>query len=491
MGGNGATESYCLSLQTWSQSDAAVTVGIDVGTSSVKAVAADGGGRVLARARIPHALVTDSPYRLEHDARAAWCEGPRRALDEVVGQLRDDGQPVPRAVAVSAMVPSLTPVDGDGMPIGPGVLYDDERGRSSGLGGDDDPTRSLETLTLLTWAAATYPAARGYWPAQAVANRALGGPPAIDLGTAFSTGPLFGGDGWDALRLARAGVDRSQLPDMVMFGETIGKVDRLPSAALVAGGVDALCEEMVAGPLSPGDVLVVCGSTLVVWVVTENELSIDQLTQRVPPDGLWRLPSLTRGLTMVGGPSNAGGLFLDWVDHLVRPATDNRLDPRRVPVWRPYLRGERVPFHDPGLRGGLSDLDVTHTPAALRRAAYEASAMALRMIVERAGARPKRIVATGGGSQVQGWLRAIADVTGVPVEPVAVPEGAALGAAWLARIGARLETSIDDAGRWAAYRSVVEPDPGWIAPCAERYRQYVQQYELGAGFPGRWSGSGR
>ncbi|MBO0691433.1 MAG: hypothetical protein J2P58_00925 [Acidimicrobiaceae bacterium] len=451
-------------------------------------MAANGNGRVLARARIPHSLVTDSPYRLEHDARAAWREGPRRALDHVVGELRSAGQPVPRAVAVSAMVPSITAVDGDGVPIGPGVLYDDERGRS-GYGGDRDPTRSLETLALLTWAAAAYPSARGYWPAQAVANRALGGRAAIDLGTAFSTGPLFGGDGWDELRAARAGVDRSQLPDMVMFGESIGRVDGLPDAALVAGGVDALCEEMVAGPLSPGDMLVVCGSTLVVWVVVDSELSsVDNLTQRAPPDGLWRLPSLTKGLTMVGGPSNAGGLFLDWVDRLVRPASDASLDPHAVPVWRPYLRGERVPFHDPALRGSLAGLDLTQTPAALRRAAYEASAMALRVIAERAGARPKRIVATGGGSQVRGWLRAIADVTGVPVEPVAVPEGAALGAAWLGRIGVRLETSIDDAGRWAAYRAAVEPDPRWVGPCAERYQQYAQQEASGVDL--RWRAGG-
>lgn len=455
-----------------------MTVGIDIGTSSVKAVAADGNGRVLARARMPHALVTDSPHRLEHDARAAWCEGPRRALDDVVGRLRSEGHPVPRAVAVSAMVPSLTPVDEAGRPIGPGVLYDDERGRS-GHGGDRDPTRSLETLALLTWAANAYPSARGYWPAQAVANRALGGRAAVDFGTAFSTGPLFGGDGWDAVRCAKAGADRSQLPEMVMFGEIIGEVDGLPSAAMVAGGVDALCEEMVAGPLAPGDVLVVCGSTLVVWVVAESELaSVDQLTQRVPPDGLWRLPSLSRGMTMVGGPSNAGGLFLDWVDHLIRPAGDAGLDPGRIPVWRPFLRGERVPFHDPGLRGGLAGLDVTHSPAALRRAAYEASAMAIRLIVERAGAKPRRIVASGGGSQVRSWLRAIADVNGVPVEPVAVPEGAALGAAWMARIGARLETSIDDAGRWAAYGSVVDPDPRWVGPSGERYLHYAEQVEV-------------
>lgn len=459
-----------------------MTVGIDVGTSSVKAVAANGKGQVLARVRIPHALVTDSPDRLEHDAVAAWREGPRQALDELVGLLRAEERPDPRAVAVSAMVPSMTAVDGDGVPIGPGVLYDDERGRSGR--GEQDPTRSFETIALLTWAAGAYPDAHGYWPAQAVANRALGGKAAVDLGTAFSAGPLFGADGWDERRAARAGVERSQLPDMVMFGEGIGEVEGvegLADAVLVAGGVDALCEEMVAGPLEPGDVLVVCGSTLVVWVVTDGELSsVDELTQRVPSDGLWRLPSLRPGLTRVGGPSNAGGLWLNLVDRLVRPAPGSELappaalDPAGVPVWRPYLRGERVPFHDPRLRASLTGLDVTQAPAALRRAAYEASAMALRVIVERAGATPRRIVATGGGTRIAGWLRAIADVTGIAVEPVAVPEGAALGAAWLARMGARLETSIDEAGRWASYGRVVEPDPRWVGPCAERYERFVQ-----------------
>ncbi len=56
-----------------------VTVGIDIGTSSVKAVAADDNGQVVASARVPHAMRVPSPGRLEHDANDAWREGPRRA----------------------------------------------------------------------------------------------------------------------------------------------------------------------------------------------------------------------------------------------------------------------------------------------------------------------------------------------------------------------------------------------------------------------------
>jgi xylulokinase len=460
-----------------------VTVGIDIGTTSVKAIAADATGRVLARSRVPHQVAVPSPGRLEHDARAAWRDGPRQALAAVVGQLGGPSSLV--AAAVSALAPTLAPVDEAGSPLGPGVLYDDDRGRPDGL----DPTRSREAAELLGWAASTFPGAASFWPAQAVANRALGGPAAIDLATAFSVGPLLAADGWDAPRCTALGINSAQLPSVVMFGQAIGHLDPtlvpFDSAAagggtgvrpqLVAGGVDAFCEQLVAGELSVGDVLVVCGSTLVVWVVTKEDPSSAPLETVGASDGLWRLPDLTPGRVMVGGPSNAGGLFLDWVDRLFRPAVlDGRapLDPAAIPLWQPYLRGERVPLHDRSLRGAVAGLDLTQGPDELRRAAFEASAMALRGIVERAGGEPSRIVVTGGGARVPGWLQAIADVTAVTVEPVGVPEGAALGAAWLARMGAGLETSIEDASRWASAGPVVEPDAAWVGACAERYARH-------------------
>ena len=76
-----------------------VTVGIDIGTTAVKAVAADEDGRVRARARIPHELRVPAPDRLEHNAYEAWRRGPLTALDQLA---RTDAL----AVAVAAMVPS-------------------------------------------------------------------------------------------------------------------------------------------------------------------------------------------------------------------------------------------------------------------------------------------------------------------------------------------------------------------------------------------------
>ena len=85
----------------------------------------------------------------------------------------------------------------------------------------------------------------------------------------------------------------------------------------------------------------------------------------------------------------------------------------------------------------LADLDLTHGAAALRRAAFEASGFVARRTIDAAraahGVTPRRIIATGGGTRVDEWVQALADCTGLPVECTAVPEGAALGSAFLAR----------------------------------------------------------
>jgi xylulokinase len=156
-------------------------------------------------------------------------------------------------------------------------------------------------------------------------------------------------------------------------------------------------------------------------------------------------------------------------------AEDNStVQPEGVPVWSPYVRGERVPHHDPDRRAVLDGLDLTHGGAAVRRAGYEASGFVARQLIELSGARPGRIVATGGGTRVQPWMQALADATGLPVEVSAVPEGAALGAAFLARMAVGLETSTADAARWASTERVVGPDPLWTSAMQNRYARFLE-----------------
>ena len=131
-----------------------------------------------------------------------------------------------------------------------------------------------------------------------------------------------------------------------------------------------------------------------------------------------------------------------------------------MPVWLPYVRGERTPFEDHTLRSNLYGLDIGSGPEALERAAYEASGFVVRRMLDRSGVKATRIVASGGGSRVTAWMAAVADATNLPVDAVAVPEGAALGAAYFARMAAGLETSLDDSARWAGRRAQDRARPG-------------------------------
>ena len=442
-----------------------VTVGIDIGTTSVKAVAADGDGTVLARARVPHEVRTPSAGAFEHDIDQAWRANVLDALTQVAA-----GRAV-EAINVSAMVPSLGAVTEAGMAAGPGLLYGDRRGERVGHDATQ-PGDSGELLAFLAWHAEAAPTAAGFWPAQAVANHALCGRGAIDSTTAMTAYPLFDFVGWDAALAAEAGTTPAALPDIVSGVEPAGQVrsDLAGAGALVGGGtIDAFAEQLVAGADEAGDVLVLCGTTLITWGVLDD-------WQEMP--GLWTVPHSAAGKTLVGGPSNAGGLFLERVRRWLGDAAAAGMadvTPGDLPVWLPYVRGERTPLHRRDLRASLHDAALHHGSAHLLRAAYEAAGFVVRHHLDlgrQVGLEPRRIVATGGGTQVEAWMRALADCTGLPVDVAAVPEGAALGSAFIARCVAGLEGSMTDASRWAHTARTVEPHPDWVEAAAARYERF-------------------
>src|ERR1700677_4452592 len=133
-----------------------VTVGVDVGTTSVKALAVDENGRVVARSRVAHSVVAPEPDILRHDAKRAWRAGPRKAFEQVTQQLQAEGNSL-AGVAVASMVPSLTAVNKQGVPVLPGLLYGDREGRAVSDGdADADAVVPLGTMPdaegFLRWA---------------------------------------------------------------------------------------------------------------------------------------------------------------------------------------------------------------------------------------------------------------------------------------------------------------------------------------------------
>src|ERR1700694_736397 len=122
-----------------------VTVGIDIGTTSVKAIAADGDGNVLASARVPHPILINAAEELEHDIDAAWRDGVTKAYAEVCGDVDVVG------VNVAAMVPSLGALTADGRAAGPGLLYGDHRGRRDGDSDGANPVERGELVSFFAW----------------------------------------------------------------------------------------------------------------------------------------------------------------------------------------------------------------------------------------------------------------------------------------------------------------------------------------------------
>jgi xylulokinase len=260
-------------------------------------------------------------------------------------------------------------------------------------------------------------------------------------------------------------------------GEALGEVIGRDNCVLEGGSVDAFAEQLVAGAEHDGDVLVILGATLITWACVPNWVEVP---------GLWTVPHTAPGKVLIGGPSNAGGILRDWAGRILRDDDDGvgGVDPSDVPVVLPYLRGERTPLHDPDRRGWVAGISVAHGPASLWRSVREASGHTVRHHLDLAGLLPadgrpgdcgtvaQRIVATGGGVRDRAWLQAIADVTGLPIDVVAVPEGGALGGAYLARVTAGLEADASAAGRWARVGERIEPDVAWVGPCSERYRTF-------------------
>ena len=433
-----------------------VTVGIDIGTTSVKAVAAAGDGEVLSRVRIPHRVVSTDPGQFEHDPQAAWIEGVLDAWDQMLAGTADRSI---AAVTVSAMVPSMCGVDSAGTPVTVGLLYGDARGR--GVGSNADATGG-EADGFARWLAGC-DGVEALWPAQAAANRALCGVAAIDSSTAMAMTPMSDGQGWAPELLDEIGMTSEQFPAISPGAAAIGERN---GALVSAGTIDVLGEQLVAPCGDVGDVLVMCGTTLLPWVMTDEWIEVE---------GLWTFPSARAGIMAVGGASNAGGLFVDRVRALVGDPDSGELlslGGDDLPVWLPYPRGERTPLHDPDRRAELLDLHVGHTSAHVLMAAYEAAGFVVRHHIELSGLDASRIVAVGGGTQSPTWMQALADTTGLAVNVSAEPYSAALGAAYHSRVTAGLEADTSQARRWGRVSHRVEPRAEHTAGAEGRYRRF-------------------
>jgi xylulokinase len=472
-----------------------IVVGIDLGTSSMKAVAIDRDGSVVARARAGYPTARPEPGRAEQRP-SDWL----RALGRVTAALAETVPPARwGAIGLSGMIPSLVLLDRAGHAVGPALTWEDARA-------EDEAVALRRRIGATRWYEATgqwvdgrYLLPMWRWMARRrpdLAERAaavvgakdfllhrLTGRTVTDPSTATGYGCFdLRTGGWDFGIASAAGLGPSgpALPEILRSSERLALTQRAadalgltPSTPVVVGAADSVLSADALGVVRSGDIAYVSGTSTVIVSFHDAFVADRRHRYLVTPAaraGRWGFEmdlmstgSATRWCaSLLGlGPRGESKLLA-----LAEEAED-----ADAPVFLPYLApGEQGALWDPGLRGALTGLTLRHRPADVARALIDGIVLESRRCVEvlRSRGAPARIRATGPFVR-SAWLRQrLADATGCEVElaPAAEP-AAAIGAAALCDedIAERLATS-------RRRGSMSTPNPDVTEMWAERWRRH-------------------
>ena len=420
----------------------AAVLGIDLGTTEVKAGLVTLDGRLLGLARAGYRTDTDpSSGRAEQDPEAWWG-----AVITIVRKLAPEAGAEVVAIGLDGHGPSLVAVDDDGRPTRPAIIWSDGRAAA-------EQAELAEATGLQGWALAGLPAA--LWVERneatvAAATRwylATWEFLAFRLTGVAATSLVEGQPYPSTAVLATAGIDPQRIPAPVVAGEVVGGLTDVaaeqlglrPGTPVVAGVVDAWASYHGAGMTSAGDALDPGGAGGGFGVYWDRPLVVAGSFSTIAP-----LP----GLYSVGGAMAATGRAIDWFRGAILgdtiPTAALLAEAATTPpgaagvLFLPYLAGERSPLWDPTARGAFVGLSLAHSRGHLVRAIVEASALAIRHVAEpilAAGVRVRDMRVCGGPARNETWNQVKADVTGFPVLIPAVLETAVVGAAILGASG--------------------------------------------------------
>jgi xylulokinase len=461
-------------------------VGLDVGTTGVKALALSPTGDVLARAEETYALSTPRPGWAEQDPED-WWRAAERALAKLGGE--------PTAIGLSGQMHGLVVLDDGGRVLRPAILWNDQRTEAEcaeieervGLARLIQLTgnRALTGFTApkLLWLRRHEPetyarVAHVLLPKDYVRLR-LTGEHAIDVADASGT-LLFdvARRRWSEEMLAALELDPEWLPRTLESPEVSGTTSA--GTPVAAGAGDQAAAALGVGVDRPGPVSVVLGTSGVVFAAlpefaADPQARVHAFCHAVP--GSWHA---------MGVMLSAAG-SLRWLrdglasgrgyDELIAAATTWEAGTEGL-TFLPYLTGERTPHADAHARAAFTGLTVRHDLGALVRAVLEGVAYGLRDSLEllrELGVAPHAAHASGGGARSESWLRIVASVLNLPVRRTASDEGSAYGAALLGGVAAGVFRDVHEAvAACVQLLDPVEPDPRW----SEAYERGYLRFRL-------------
>jgi sugar (pentulose or hexulose) kinase len=467
----------------------ALFLAIDVGTTGARASAVDLDGRVRHETRHPYPTQTPRPGWAEQDPRQ-WRDAALSALAELAGAAEVDARCV-RAIGLTGQCPTVAPFGRDREPIGPGLLYRDNRATAEAdemreLIGDAALHRRTghvptafhvgpKVMWLRRHQPDTFAGADRFMQPRDVVLHALTGVTATDETHANST-VLFDlrERSWSDELLDAVALDASVFPDVVAPWDEVAPLSRdvairaglAPGCPVVIGAADSQCAAYGSGVAAPGPVSEMAGaSSCLNSVIAEpsDDLRITHYSHVVPG---WYSTEL--GVNVSGGALSwaVGALGMEDFDELESRASrvqaalaaGEATDPRAVaPLFLPYLGdGER---DDPALRAGFIGLSDRHGRDELAYALLEGLAFGIAetvSVLRAAGSPLDELRVAGGGGRLATLGQIKADVLECPVRhlaadsaPVGVALLAATGAGYVDEAAAALAGNVERARRFA------------------------------------------
>lgn len=490
-------------------------VGVDLGSTSLKAVVYDTAGNAVASGSRPTERFHpdhDHPEWTVWQPEQIWS-GTAAAIKEAVGKL-DDPSCI-RGLAVTGMGMDGVPIDERGKWLYPFISWLDPRTqgqhewwlknitaeRTFGIGGN--PVWAINSALRIRWMAENEPeilARTDKWLLiEDFLNFMLTGRRATDYSMAscmmlFDQRKLR----WSQELLEAAGIDRRLMPEPLPATTNLGGVTGAaatvtglpPGTPVILGGHDHLCGSLPVGAFRPGVVLDVTGT----WEIVSAAGDEPVLTEPLRQTGLTVQAHVARGV-WASWASTPAGESLEWFRKLYGQEEARRAETEGGTDWDyliaaaaaappgaagvlflPHLSGSTCPVVDPRSRGAFAGLRSTTSKGEMVRAIFEGLDYQfldiLAALETGAGIRAERIVAVGGATRNTFWMQNKADVSGRPVEAPQVEEATPLGAAMLAGIGVGVYKDEQD-----AFEHVRRPGKVY-QPDVRLHRTYAEGFEL-------------
>ena len=471
-------------------------IGLDLGTSGLKAVLIDDTQTILAEATAPLEAARPEPGWSEQ-APATWLDAADAAMRALKNQTSLDAV---RGIGLSGQMHGATLLDANDEVLRPCILWNDTRSAVEAAELDADPKfRALTgnivfpgfTAPKLVWVARHEPeifakVKRVLLPKDYL-RLWLTGEAVAEMSDAAGTSWLdVAKRDWSDELLAATGLSRDNMPRLVEGSEVSGVLRGelasrwgLPSGVVVAGGGgDNAASAVGVGVVKAGDAFVSLGTSGVLFAASDAyqpdaATAVHTFCHALP--GTWH----QMGVILAAADA------LNWYAKSVgQPAAKlteglGALQAPSQTLFLPYLGGERTPHNDANIRGAFLHLNHATDQAAMTRAVLEGVTFALRDnydALTSTGTQINRLIAVGGGSKSDYWVQAIATSLGIPVElPVAGDFGGAFGAARLglmAATGAGVEVAtIPQIAR------TIEADLALTDSFAEAHTRYRASYD--------------